>query len=68
MGAVFSLYFVAAAPLADQSNLMAAPPQALVAGVAGAYRVAAWLGTSSIVVAVVAWWLESRNRARAEAG
>ncbi|MCF8034388.1 MAG: MFS transporter [Desulfarculaceae bacterium] len=68
MGAVFSMYFLAAAPLADQSNLMSAPPEALVAGVAGAYQVAAWLGTSSIVVAVVAWWLESRNKARAKAG
>jgi MFS family permease len=62
MGAVFSLYFMAAAPGADQSDLMAAPPQALVAGVAGAFRVAAWLGTSSIALALVSWWLKRRAR------
>ncbi|MCB2227421.1 MAG: MFS transporter [Desulfarculaceae bacterium] len=67
MGAVFSLYFLAAAPAADQGNLMAAPPEALVAGVAGGYHVAAWLGTSSILVGVIAWWLESRREKRAAA-
>ncbi|MBU1276008.1 MAG: MFS transporter [Proteobacteria bacterium] len=61
MGAVFSVYFLAAAPGADQADLMAAPPQALVAGVSGAFRLAAWLGTSSIAVALAAWWLERRN-------
>jgi len=61
MGAVFSISFLAAAPGADQGNLVTAPPQALVAGVAGAFKMAAWLGTSSIVVALIAWWLERRR-------
>ena len=64
MGAVFSLYFLAAAPGADQGNLMAAPPQALVAGVGGAFHMAAWLGTSGIAVALLAWFLDHRRRAR----
>ncbi len=65
MGAVFSISFLAAAPGADQSNLMAAPPQALVAGVDGAFKMAAWLGTSGIAVALLAWWLDRRRAAAA---
>eukprot|EP01022_Parablepharisma_sp_SALTPOND_P015740 TRINITY_DN2253_c0_g1_i5.p2 TRINITY_DN2253_c0_g1~~TRINITY_DN2253_c0_g1_i5.p2 ORF type:complete len:489 (+),score=219.82 TRINITY_DN2253_c0_g1_i5:1700-3166(+) len=61
MGAVFSVYFLAAAPGADQSNMAAAPPEALVAGVDGAFKLAAWLGTSSIAVALLAWFLDRRR-------
>lgn len=61
MGAVFSAYFLAAAPGADQANLVAAPPQAMVDGVAGAFRVAAWLGTSAVALALYSWWLKRRK-------
>ncbi|MFH2127745.1 MAG: MFS transporter [Pseudomonadota bacterium] len=67
MGAVFSLYFLAAAPGADQANLMVAPPQAMVAGVAGAFRLAAWLGTSAVLLALYSWWLK-RHRLKAARG
>ena len=64
MGAVFSLYFLAAAPGADQANLAAAPPQAMVDGLAGAFRLAAWLGTSAVALALYSWWLK-HHRLRA---
>ena len=63
MGVVFSLCFLAVAPGADQGNLAAAPPQALAAGVSGAFGVGAWLGTSSIAAGLVAWWLERKKAA-----
>lgn len=61
MGAIFTICFLAAAPGADQSNLAAAPPQALVAGLAGAFRAAAWLGTGGIFLAALSWWLRRRQ-------
>jgi MFS family permease len=67
MGAVFSVYLLAAAPGLDPENLMAASPQALVAGLDGVFGVAAWLGSSSIVVGLAAWWLERRRRGEAPA-
>ena len=67
MGAVFSVYFLAAAPGADQSNLMAAPPQALVAGVGGVFGVAAWLAAVAVALALYAWWLKRRKLRAARA-
>lgn len=68
MGAVFSLYFLSVAPGADQANLMGAPPEALVAGVTGAFRVGAWLGTSAVVLALYSWWLNRHRLKASQAG
>lgn len=67
MGAVFSLYFLASAPGADQTNLAAAPPQAMVDGLDGAFSLAAWLGTSAVLLALYSWWLK-RHRLKAARG
>ena len=68
MGAVFSLYFLAVAPGSDQANLAAAPPQAVVAGVCGAFRVGAWLGTSAVALALYSWWLKHHRLKASQAG
>ncbi|MCB2193109.1 MAG: MFS transporter [Deltaproteobacteria bacterium] len=68
MGAVFSVYFLASAPGADQANLAAAPPQAMVAGVDGAFRLAAWLGTSAVLLALYSWWLKRHRLKATQAG
>jgi len=68
MGVIFTVHVLAVAHLPARTDFTAAPPTALVAGVTGAYRVAALVIAVSTVLAVAALLIDRRRQAAAPAG
>jgi len=64
MGAIFTSTLLTAANMSTLTDLTAAPPQALVSGVASAYRIGALLILVSIMLLVAGLWID-KNRRRA---
>jgi len=66
-GVVFSTLASAQAQLAPGADVMSAPPDALVAGVAGVYRLFSLVFGASMVLAAFALWFDSHHAPAPEA-
>jgi MFS family permease len=64
-GVVFSLQVASMGSFSTLRNLAAASPEALVAGVAGAYRLAAYVVLTAAVLAVLALWIDRGRKSPA---
>ena len=62
MGALFASLVLAFAGMPPGTDATTAPPAALVAGITGTYRVAAFVILGSAIVASVALWLDRRAK------
>jgi EmrB/QacA subfamily drug resistance transporter len=67
MGAIFSSLVLARAGLPAGADVTAAPAAALVAGLAGTYRIAAGFILASTILAVFALWFDRRSAIRPDA-
>ncbi len=62
MGAMFTALVVATSTLATGADVTSAPASALVAGVNGTYRIAAFIVLGATLLAGLALWIDSRNK------
>jgi hypothetical protein len=66
MGALFTTLVLAASGLPAGTDVTTAPGPALVAGIDGAYRTAAYIILVALVLAVAALWIDTTRKRAAQ--